>query len=599
MNDVSLAMINFPMTKIYHINYLQSLTLAQIGGKAMNLGKLISLGFNVPAGFVIASELFQSWRDQGKGELPFTQQQEILTAFDQLNVKEVAVRSSAAVEDGTRAAWSGQFESFLGVTRENVIEHVIKCFESYFSPRVQAYAAEQKLDLTQFGLAVIVQTMVASDCAGVAFSIDPVQQNQHIVIEAVRGTGEKLVSGTVTPEQFAIAKDTCAVVSASQQNQTLTAEQVNALSQLVIKAEKNFGYAVDIEWALKDNEFFLVQVRPITTIAQLDTLRPTVKRDLSLFSVQAWQKGYGKYFEQNFGWIYNILFHYDDTKVNFYHTLKDFTYFKKVITEQIVADKTLFQRLNNAFQQDIQTLRTIQTVGFDQVRELSELIGRIMSFYMFVVSDAFVEACPDAWASRRLSEGILYEIDEKLEKALQIRLETNQQLGKLAHVMLVEEINAFIAGEQVNWSTIETRLQGYIMQNDQLLAGTDFKKYCIDHNLSNPEFSLADTNAELQGQVAYPGIVEGKVKLIHNRQDIESVAEGDILVCVMTNVNYYPAMRRAAAVITDEGGVTCHAAIAVRELKKICIVGTKIATRVLKDGDKVQVDAINGVVKKL
>ena len=74
---------------------------------------------------------------------------------------------------------------------------------------------------------------------------------------------------------------------------------------------------------------------------------------------------------------------------------------------------------------------------------------------------------------------------------------------------------------------------------------------------------------------------------------------GDILVSPMTTPNFVPAMKLAAAIVTDEGGVMCHAAIVAREMKKPCIIGTKIATKVLKDGDIVEVDADKGVVKIL
>ena len=72
--------------------------------------------------------------------------------------------------------------------------------------------------------------------------------------------------------------------------------------------------------------------------------------------------------------------------------------------------------------------------------------------------------------------------------------------------------------------------------------------------------------------------------------------KGDILVAIMTTPNFIPALEKAAAFVTDEGGITCHAAIIAREMKKPCIIGTKIATKFLKDGDIVQVDANNGIV---
>ncbi|MFH1030379.1 MAG: PEP-utilizing enzyme [bacterium] len=82
-------------------------------------------------------------------------------------------------------------------------------------------------------------------------------------------------------------------------------------------------------------------------------------------------------------------------------------------------------------------------------------------------------------------------------------------------------------------------------------------------------------------------------------KDIYKVNEGDVIVSVMTRPDYLPAMKKACAFVTDEGGVTCHVAIVAREMKKPCVIGTKIATKILKDGDLVEVDANNGIVKIL
>jgi len=102
---------------------------------------------------------------------------------------------------------------------------------------------------------------------------------------------------------------------------------------------------------------------------------------------------------------------------------------------------------------------------------------------------------------------------------------------------------------------------------------------------------------ELKGNIAYPGKVKGEVKLIFGPEDIKKMNKGDILVSPATNPNVMPAIVKASAIVTDEGGITCHAAIVSRELKIPCIIGTKIATKVLKDGDLVEVDAEKGIVR--
>lgn len=102
---------------------------------------------------------------------------------------------------------------------------------------------------------------------------------------------------------------------------------------------------------------------------------------------------------------------------------------------------------------------------------------------------------------------------------------------------------------------------------------------------------------EIKGNIASRGIVRGIVKVVPNVSEISKLNDGDILVTSMTTPDFIVGMKRAAAFVTDEGGLSCHAAIVAREMKKPCIIGTKIATKVLKDGDVVEVDAYNGIVK--
>lgn len=104
---------------------------------------------------------------------------------------------------------------------------------------------------------------------------------------------------------------------------------------------------------------------------------------------------------------------------------------------------------------------------------------------------------------------------------------------------------------------------------------------------------------ELHGATAFPGKAQGKARLIFSPSDITKMQQGDILVSPATNPNVMPAIVKAGAIVTDEGGITCHAAIVSRELKIPCVIGTKIATKILKDGDRVEVDAEKGIVKKL
>lgn len=131
--------------------------------------------------------------------------------------------------------------------------------------------------------------------------------------------------------------------------------------------------------------------------------------------------------------------------------------------------------------------------------------------------------------------------------------------------------------------------QGEIKVGDEALK---------EYEQESKESEILDV-AEIKGRVAYPGIIKGKVIKIFKNEDFHKFEDGAILVTSMTRPEFVPLMKKAIAVITDEGGVTCHAAIVSRELKIPCIIGTKIATQILKDGDLVEVDADKGIVRIL
>ncbi|MDD5031765.1 MAG: PEP-utilizing enzyme [Patescibacteria group bacterium] len=170
---------------------------------------------------------------------------------------------------------------------------------------------------------------------------------------------------------------------------------------------------------------------------------------------------------------------------------------------------------------------------------------------------------------------------------------------KQARMMLPEEVRLALRTGKVNYNLLNERLKlvvyGYKPERFYLVGkpADDFTKKEI-----KAEEKIKKVN-KLSGEVASPGKAKGEVVIINAPEDMKKMKAGNILVSFSTNPNLMPAIRQAAAIVTDEGGLTCHAAIVSRELGIPCVVGTKIATQVLKDGDKVEVDAERGVVRKL
>lgn len=118
-----------------------------------------------------------------------------------------------------------------------------------------------------------------------------------------------------------------------------------------------------------------------------------------------------------------------------------------------------------------------------------------------------------------------------------------------------------------------------------------------DNVIAEFEGVIDDDTETLHGRTAFPGLIRGTVRVIIRPEDNQHFNDGDVLVTINSNPTFMPYIQASSAIIADEGGITCHAAIIARELGKPCIIGTKIGTKVLKDGDTVEVDANKGIVK--
>lgn len=140
------------------------------------------------------------------------------------------------------------------------------------------------------------------------------------------------------------------------------------------------------------------------------------------------------------------------------------------------------------------------------------------------------------------------------------------------------------------------RVIHYNGQEVKILSGNKAKEFFATHSFE--EMAVADVT-QLNGSCACPGQAIGVVRIINLATEADKMNHGDILVSRATTPDIVAAMKKAAAIITDMGGITCHAAIVSRELGIPCVIGTKIATKVLKDGDRVEVDANKGIIKKI
>ncbi len=437
-----------------------------VGGKGANLGEIYQLKISVPPGFAITAQAYNYFINQAQldekikellskieyehtdklieitkeirnhiegAEFPKEMEEDIIEAYETLGSEEsglkgkqaqdiikkspepifVAVRSSATTEDLAEASFAGQQDTFLNVKgKDDLLIYIKKCFSSLFTPRATYYRNKKGFKHEQASLSVIVQKMIDSDKSGVAFSKDPTLKNDNIMIEAVWGLGEGIVSGQISPDRYIVSRESkefqiqkkyigkkkIAITRDSSgkkeivklkeeisERQVLKEHEIKKIAEIALKLEKHYQKPQDIEFAIEGGEIYIVQTRPITTLG------------------------------------------------------------------------------------------------------------------------------------KRVEEGA----------------------------------NIKLKGELI-----------------------------------------------LKGLAASPGIGSGKIKIIHDLKDLGKVNQGDILVTKMTNPDMVVTMQKCAAIVTDEGGITAHAAIVSREMGIPAVVGTQEATTKLKDGEIITVDGFHGEIYK-
>ncbi len=263
-----------------------------VGGKAASLSRLAAT-YRVPPGFALtAKALALAAPDLARGVVPEPLHAHIVDAYATLGGGRVAVRSSAIDEDGDAHSFAGQHETFLNVEGADAIsEAVVLCFASAFTARALDYRLHVGLPVDHIGLAILVQTQVLADSAGVVFSANPITGSlNEIVITMSYGLGESIVGGTTTPDTFIVTKSDLEIVSHTIGEKRLmtvpvpggtreletpallrglpsvTVEIVLELAALALRLESDTGAPVDVECAVKGNDVYLLQSRPITTL---------------------------------------------------------------------------------------------------------------------------------------------------------------------------------------------------------------------------------------------------------------------------------------------------------------------------------------------
>ncbi len=224
------------------------------GAKAAHLSKMKRAGFPVPDGFVISAAAFVSFfieKSDMSGLIA-----EIKSEVERVGAEKYMVRSSAIGEDSDEHSFAGQLDSFISSSEESeIIFHLQKCWASYNKENVRVYEKHSGRKLK--GMGVIIQQLIEPDFAGVIFTRSHLKEGQ-LLVEFVEGHAEKLVSGESNPKSFHYSSKE----SFHEKNYLPELKKGLAVAEQI---EQLYGSPTDIEWAIKDGFFYVVQARPITS----------------------------------------------------------------------------------------------------------------------------------------------------------------------------------------------------------------------------------------------------------------------------------------------------------------------------------------------
>jgi len=331
----------------YTYSFEESLAahLEESGGKGSNLALLTQRGFQVPPGFVISAQAYREFigsagkllrgvenfhfgdpgrlraesedlrRQLGSLQLPAEVADEVRQRLEAFPAGQAfSVRSSSTMEDLAGAAFAGQHETYLNCTgADQILDRIKGCYLSLWFDRAIAYRHQQGFDHALAAMAVVVQTMVQCDVAGVGFSVNPVNGDlNEIILDANFGLGESVVSGEGEVDHFAIEKSSGKVRSSNIAQKTrkvvgvaggteevfLSAEdgrrpclneaQLVALTALLVRVEVSYRFPQDIEWGFANGDLFLLQSRPITTIPPRWTRDESAERFPNVITPLTW-----------------------------------------------------------------------------------------------------------------------------------------------------------------------------------------------------------------------------------------------------------------------------------------------------------------------
>lgn len=566
-------------------------------------------------------------------------EKDIYLELNKLNSISLAVRSSSILEDTSNHSFAGQFESFLEVNFQNIFIKIKECWASLFNPRSLSYRLENKLEeKTDFSFAVIIQEMVQTKTSGVIFSKNPLNGKEEIILEISEGLGDKLVSGKINPTRYVLDKKDFIVTSENIENKSVTfsKEDLMKIREKVLQIEDYFGYPCDIEFAKGiDSKFYILQCRPITS---LEKRKENKFHDfLNLDLIYEVEGGFTPVFldliVRNFVDI-PLIASLNNKKLSFFFNPKEIEdYFLEKTFVRLLSEKKF-----NQFIEKIKSSKNqLEKYTFENIikspLELLEFFSDMEVFlknYNLIDFDLSVENKEKIkkYNSINLRYENIQNLRNELREFVNNFIFSNEGFFNKFFKLFAkekgvhpedifyytkEEILNLYLEEKILGNEISRRKKSFTLlrknNNISYHFGDRFSKSIVDFKKNKLNFktelikgtSCFFNEEKLSGKVKiFPRI---NLEKINNQissflEQIDSKEEF-ILVLESSLPEMTPLMKEAKAIITDYGGMNSHAGIIAREFKVPCLVGTKISTSALKNGDSVEINFKEGYFKKI
>jgi pyruvate,water dikinase len=663
-----------------------------IGGKGASLAKLISLGYKVPRGFCISTEIYERFieltglnhrintelnrvnMDTMRWEELWDTSLRIRNFFNttsfpeeirELLLKELkdwtspaAVRSSAPGEDSSQSSFAGLHESYVNIREvTDILDKIKLVWSSLWSDSALLYRKELNLNIYQSSMGVIVQEMVFGEVSGVAFSKNPSNEENQIIIEAVEGLNEKLVDGETEPCRWIIDKKTNEINSVNESTESSSAilnkKNIDLISKTLKKLEKDLNFPVDLEWTLKEGKLYLLQVRPITTLHSSDgklwekeDKRPWY-RSLTL-TFETLEKMKRRIEDDIFPKMKGIAIEFEninleemnenqltqemDRRQEIYNKWKDI-YWKELIP--FAHGVRLFAQVYNDTvkpQDPYEFTRLLSSgdlLSLRRNRELRELIYQINK-------------------DKKIRESLFHKKIEDIEETFKIKMESflnNYETSTFKGEKIFTSKNEFIDfllnsskgfNEKVSSSPKELEeeflskftlpkgkeilevaraswkfrdddnfylgrieagvLEVYKVKKEKFHKNEELKPNFIKSTLQENHKDSEVNMRRFTGQPASPGIGSGKARIISSHKEIFDFKSGEVLICDALDPNMTFIVPLASAILERRGGMLIHGAIIAREYGIPCVTGIGEVYKSIRTGDYIIVDGYSGTV---